>query len=144
MATLKALVNEARKHRQVYQPRWYRSLINSRRRKAAVRDAADAVYRYLTQEKGSANEVSGPMTVDRWRRMKFEKKVQEESAELRRATPLGRDKVNTFSNVPLIEPAGGSAGEMRAFENGGSDLGDDYPGLHSLSCIEALNRSPGV
>ena len=113
-----------REHWKDFQPGWYQALIRSRKLQRTLQGAAERMYRELTEPKGSANEVSGPMTVDRWRRMKLEKELEQANSEIRRAAQLQHDKpkVNIFGYTPLVDPAGLSAGEMRIPKMAGAIL----------------------
>jgi hypothetical protein len=141
MVALQNRVSGTREHWWEYQPRWYRALIKSRRLKKALQDAAERMYRELTEQEAASICESAPMTVDRWRRMKLEKKMRHADAEVRRALQLEHDKpmVNLFAYAPLAETVALSAAHL---ENVWSDPGDGDLGNPGLSRIEALNRLP--
>jgi hypothetical protein len=144
MVALQNRVSGTREHWWEYQPRWYRALIKSRRLKKALQDAAERMYRELTEQEAASICESAPMTVDRWRRMKLEKKMRHADAEVRRALQLEHDKpmVNLFAYAPLAETVGLSAGDVRILKMVWSDPGDGDLRNPGLSRIEALSRLP--
>jgi hypothetical protein len=143
MVTLQNWVSGTREHWWEYRPRWYRALIKSRRLKKALQDAAERMYRELTEQEAASICESAPMTVDRWRRMKLEKKMRHADVEVRRALQPELDKpmVNLFAYEPLAETGGLSARDVRILKiverSWRGDLGN--PGL---SRVEALSRLP--
>jgi hypothetical protein len=106
----------------LFRPGWYKALIKSRQLEKALQDAAERMYRELTEQESASNGEGVPMTVDRWRKMKLEKKMRQADLEDRREMQRECDKpkVNVFGYAPLVEPAGLSAGDIRILKVGGA------------------------
>jgi hypothetical protein len=121
MIALQNWVHEAREHWKEFQPQRYRALIESRQREVAVRAAAERMFRELMEPKRPSGG-GRPMTLERWRAMKLERKMRQANSELRDAIQRAHDapRVNILSAAPLVEQVRLSAGEMRVLIIGGA------------------------
>lgn len=116
MVTLQTWAHE---HWKECQPEWYRALITKRRLEAAVQDAVEKMFRELMEPCGASNEISAPMTVDRWRRMKLERKERRTKLEARRAIQHDKPMICIIiGSLPLVEPVGPSAGDLHILKKG--------------------------
>jgi hypothetical protein len=96
--------------------------MKSRHLEIALQDAAEKMYRELTEVNG-ASSGSGPMTVDRWRRMKLERKMRQANSEFRNAMRSEYDapRVNIF-DAPLVDRVPLTTREVCVLITGGAIL----------------------